>query len=237
MSFFKISIITVVYNAADTLEYTLKSVVDQSYKNIEYIIIDGQSTDGTLEIINRYVNKISTFISEKDHGIFDAMNKGLKYATGDWVLFLGADDLLLSPTIIEEFVNHFTDKKYLYYGNTYFKQSNIIYNGKTNRWRIAYGNISHQAMFYPKHVYKEREYELKYPTFADHVYNVKLYGDHPDIFKYIHNLLTIYNQLGYSSRNSDIQYHKDINAIIKRKLGFLPSVYVLLRKMIDRYIR
>ena len=88
----KISVITVVYNAKDTIERTIKSVIAQLYDNYEYIIIDGGSTDGTLDIIEKYRDKISYFISESDEGIYDAMNKGVLKATGDYVAFINADD-------------------------------------------------------------------------------------------------------------------------------------------------
>ena len=84
MSNFKISIITVVYHAADTIEQTIRSVVEQDYPNIEYIIIDGGSTDGTLDVIKKYEDRIAYWVSEPDKGIYDAMNKGLSAATGDY---------------------------------------------------------------------------------------------------------------------------------------------------------
>ena len=83
----KVSIITVVYNSVDTLEQTIKSVINQSYKNIEYIIVDGGSTDGSIDIIKKYDKDIQMWVSEPDNGIYDAMNKGIKLATGDVVAF------------------------------------------------------------------------------------------------------------------------------------------------------
>ncbi|MEL7633367.1 glycosyltransferase family 2 protein [Sporomusa sphaeroides] len=96
MGLSKVSVITVCYNSAKTLEDAIGSVVNQTYPNLEYIIIDGGSTDGTVDIIKKYKEKISYWISEPDEGIYDAMNKGLKRATGEWVYFLGSDDYLVS---------------------------------------------------------------------------------------------------------------------------------------------
>ena len=87
-----ITIITVAYNAVKDIENTILSVLNQTYPNIEYIIIDGGSTDGTLDIIKKYEDKISYWVSEPDKGIYDAMNKGIVKANGDYLFFLGADD-------------------------------------------------------------------------------------------------------------------------------------------------
>ena len=185
MQYPKISIITVVRNGEKDLESAIKSVVTQSYPNIEFIILDGLSTDGTLDIIRKYEDQIAFWKSEADRGIFDAMNKGLDLATGDWVFFLGCDDVLASPTIIEEVAAEFTVPDNIYYGNTYLKKSNHIYTGKVSKWNIALRNISHQAIFYPKSIYKQKKYNLDYKLTADHVYNVELYGRFAGHFIYM----------------------------------------------------
>lgn len=86
----KISVVTVCYNAADTIEKTMLSVLNQTHHDIEYIIIDGGSTDGTVEIIRKYADRIAYWVSEPDKGIYDAMNKGIKVATGEWINFMNA---------------------------------------------------------------------------------------------------------------------------------------------------
>jgi len=98
----KISIITVSYNSCRTIEDTILSVINQSYQNIEYIIIDGKSKDNTMEIVEKYQNKISTIVSEKDNGIFDAFNKGIKLATGDVIGILNSDDFYLDYEVISD---------------------------------------------------------------------------------------------------------------------------------------
>lgn len=99
------SIITVTYNAAEWLERTILSVLRQSYSHIEYLIIDGGSTDGTVDIIKQYRDGISYWISESDHGLYDAMNKGLKQATGDYVWFINAGDTLHTSNTLQELVH------------------------------------------------------------------------------------------------------------------------------------
>ena len=102
----KITIITVSYNSVNTIVKTIWSIINQTYKNIEYIVIDGESNDGTLDIIKKYQERISCWISEKDYGIYDAMNKGIDLATGDYVYFIGSDDWLVNFNIIEKVVSY-----------------------------------------------------------------------------------------------------------------------------------
>ena len=106
----KVSIITVCYNCNNTIENTLKSVFKQKYENIEYIVIDGLSNDGTIEIINKYKSKIDKIVSEKDTGIYNAINKGIKLASGDIISLLHSDDVYTSDKIINEVVFQFNKK-------------------------------------------------------------------------------------------------------------------------------
>src|SRR4051812_40289565 len=99
----KVSIITVVYNGATSLTKTIESVVAQTYANIEYIIIDGGSTDGTTEIIKQYEQSVNVWRSEKDKGVYDAMNKGAALATGEWLFFLNSGDCLIDKDTLRDF--------------------------------------------------------------------------------------------------------------------------------------
>lgn len=107
----KVSIITVVFNSKNTIEHTIESVLSQNYKNIEYIIIDGGSTDGTVDIIKKYENRLAYWVSEPDDGLYDAMNKGIKAATGDIVGILNSDDIYADGSVIEETVNIISKEK------------------------------------------------------------------------------------------------------------------------------
>ncbi len=235
MQYPKISIITVVRNGEKDLESAIKSVVNQSYGNIEYIILDGLSTDGTLDIIRKYEDQISLWKSEGDRGIFDAMNKGLDLATGDWAYFLGCDDVLASPTIIEEVVAEIKNADEIYYGNTYLKKRNRIYTGKVSKWNIPLRNISHQAIFYPKSIYKQKKYNLDYKLAADHVYNVELYSRYADYFVYMPKLISLYNDLGMSSVNVDQQHKKDIVGIVFNNLGGAVGSYYWFRVKLSNF--
>lgn len=106
----KVSIITVCYNSSETIESTIQSVVSQNYANIEYIIVDGLSTDDTLKIVDRYKNSITKIVSEKDNGIYDAINKGIAKATGDIIAILHADDFYTNENVISLIVDSFNNK-------------------------------------------------------------------------------------------------------------------------------
>ena len=115
------SIITITYNAVRLVEQTLLNVLSQSYPNIEYIVIDGGSTDGTVDIIRRYESGLAYWVSEPDKGIYDAMNKGLQKATGDYVWFINAGDTLCSSDTVQSVVSRLQKRKALpdiIYGET-----------------------------------------------------------------------------------------------------------------------
>lgn len=103
----KISIITVVWNNKETIKDAIDSVLSQTYKNIEYIVVDGASSDGTVEVVQSYGDKISTFVSEKDKGIYDGLNKGVSLATGELIAFMHSDDLYASSSVVEDIVKQF----------------------------------------------------------------------------------------------------------------------------------
>ncbi|MEO5570500.1 MAG: glycosyltransferase family 2 protein, partial [Bacteroidia bacterium] len=103
----KVSIITITYNSQQTVEKTIQSVISQNYPDIEYILVDGKSKDKTISIIDKYKDKISKIVSEKDHGLYDALNKGIKHATGDVIGLLHSDDLYADEYVISKVVEKF----------------------------------------------------------------------------------------------------------------------------------
>lgn len=121
----KISIVTVCFNSEKTIESTIDSVLKQDYDNIEYIIIDGKSSDKTLDIISKFEMGISVMISEKDSGIYSAMNKGISYSTGDYLLFLNSDDILESEHVISQLVDFINNTKHdvVYSRISFFKDN------------------------------------------------------------------------------------------------------------------
>ena len=225
----KISIITVSYNAASTIEATILSVIKQTYPLIEYIIIDGKSTDRTLDIIKKYNKNISFWISEKDGGIYDAMNKGLKIATGDYLLFLGADDRLFSEQTIESIISKLQEEE-VYYGDCYMTTIRKVYWAKFNRYKLAIGNICHQSIFYPKKIYKNYIYDTSFKIYADYVYNLKIYNKIK--FNYLDETISLFNYNGISSSSKDTKFKKKEYILVLQNLGIVPVIIRLSYKLI-----
>ena len=175
----KISVVTICFNAAKTIEETINSVINQSYKNFEYIIIDACSTDGTLDIIKKYEDKISYFVSEPDYGLYHAMNKGIEQATGDIVGLINADDYYFEDAFANV-VKAYDEKNlndYIFFGDMIHGE-NLV-----KGWRPEYLNISafgaHPPMFVPKKIYDRiGVYKLQYKILSDYdfmfrAFNVK----------------------------------------------------------------
>jgi glycosyltransferase involved in cell wall biosynthesis len=225
----KVTIATVVFNGAATLTETIESVVRQSYSNIEYVIVDGASTDKTLDIIKHFSNQYN-FIkvkSEPDKGIYDAMNKALQMATGNFLIFLGSDDTLYNDTVIEEFTNFVTDINNVYYGDVQAKDLKELWFGAFTTEKIIMQNICHQAIFYPKDVYKKFTYNLKYKEFADWDYNLRVWSQHGQ-YKRIELVVAVYAQTGSTFNNPDKVFLKDRPRLINQYFG---SKYGWLLKM------
>jgi glycosyltransferase involved in cell wall biosynthesis len=207
----KCTIITVSYNAIDTIESTINSVLSQDYNNIEYIIIDGNSSDGTKEIIHRYENRISKWISEKDNGIYDAMNKGIQLATGDIIGILNADDLYSINDIISKVVNQITQSNAdALYGDLKYVLKNDI--SKTIRfWKSGEyldGKFlkgwmpPHPTFFVKKNIYNQLGlYRTDMPSAAD--YELMLRYIHVNKVKltYLPELITIMREGGVSNKS------------------------------------
>ncbi len=170
----KVTVVTAVLNDAGHIEQTILSVISQTNIEIEYIIVDGGSKDGTLELIGKYKDKISLLISEPDRGVYDAMNKGIKYSTGDFVYFLNSGDVLLNPSILSKIkLEELKEKNAIIYGNVIVAYGNIealekprpFFNSKMKFKGIG---ICHQSMFFPGELIRNEKYDLSYNIAADY---------------------------------------------------------------------
>jgi len=202
------SIVIPVYNSAGTLAENLKSIADQSYVDFEIVFVDGGSTDETLKIIHHFeIEKghIRTrLLSEPDKGIYDAMNKGLDLAQGEWVYFMGCDDRFCSLSILAQVASEIANEDLdLVYGNVEGAVSGIRYIYNTLSKVLSVG-IHHQSVFYRRSLFNELgKYDLRFKIASDYHFTLKVFLSNRYKTKYIDLDIAYYGEDGYSSRHFD----------------------------------
>lgn len=225
----KISIVTVSYNSVDTIRQTIESVLNQCHADIEYIVIDGGSTDGTVNIIKEYSDKITYWCSEKDDGIYDAMNKGIRRSTGEVIAFMNSDDWYYNNNIFKNIIPCFErlnaeivygdfiqiweneDKDYKYF-SVADKDPNMLY------FTLPF---CHQAMFMRRSLFDMLgEYNLDYKVAADYEWVLKAYINNIT-FQYIPECICCFRRGGYSQNNQILS----INEYKMIQLSMLPEKY------------
>lgn len=217
----KLSVVTVSYNCRDVMEQTICNVLKQTYGNIEYIIIDGGSTDGTKEIIERYRDRLAYYVSEPDRGIYDAMNKGIRAATGDWIIFRNAGDYFLKPTTVEEVFSWYDDhgEAVIAGGTRCFGQSGYRdkrYDGRgADVWQRAF--IPHPSAFIRMSVQKACPYSTAYRIGSDYRLFQKLMLEGADIAIY-DGIVSLFDcESGISSRHLAMSWSEILQ--IREELG------------------
>ena len=220
MSNLKISIITVTYNASAVLEQAVRSVIGQDYQNIEYILIDGGSTDGTLDIVKKYEDKIAFWLSEPDHGIYDAMNKGLSYATGDYIYYLGADDCLLAPTsisLVASYLQEHPEVDVLCASVMMVDADNRmekVYSSDFSEEDVMSGyNTPHQGMFVRREILQKYRFDTSYRIAADYKNFLKFYLDSDIALQKTDLIVAYYANDGISGDGTAAQRMEDVRAL------------------------
>lgn len=234
----KVSIITATYNSAATLRDTLESLNSQTYQDIEYIIVDGQSRDATLALIPTVTERVATIISEPDKGIYDALNKGIKAATGDIIGFLHSDDLLAYPQVIEDVVNQFkNDQCDAVYGDLeYVSKEDVTKvvrfwkSGKFKRFKMHFGWMPPHPSFYMKReLYTQwGGFNLEYKISADYDSLIRYLWVHKAKISYLPKVLTRMRVGGMSNRSLKNMIQKSREDVhVMRKHGlFWPIVLI-----------
>ena len=228
-----ISVLTVVRNGERTLREAIDSVIAQLGDDIEYVIIDGASTDCTVNIITQYDGQLAYWVSEPDRGIYDAMNKALAVACGDWVIFLGADDEL--KLSLQAVARELTDPLAVYYGDVEITATGRISGGKFNRYRLMQENICHQAIFYPRSVYQTKQYDTDAGMLADHKYNIELWGSGTR-FIHLPRVISWFNDVGASSGNQ-AHFETIKLATIRSSFGLLFYALKLVRTAVVHLVK
>lgn len=199
----KISIITITFNSECYLEQTISSIISQTYANIEYIVVDGGSSDATLEIIHNYDSKIDKWISEPDHGIADAMNKGIKLSSGDYILFIHSDDYLINQKVIEKAVFEMTALNDIILFDIFLEKNGnrILHSPKGLIWWTNFKTtVFHQACFCSKKLLdKIGIFDKTFQIAMDFDFFLRAYRANAN-FSYIKLPLSVMRLEGISSR-------------------------------------
>lgn len=240
----KVSIVTVVYNRVKTIERAINSVLQQTYPHIEYIVIDGASTDGTVNVIDKFKGEIDQIVSEKDKGMYDALNKGIQLATGDLVGILHADDEFTNETIIQKVVDVFLQSSHIdcVYGDVGFVRENqpdkIIRYFSSSIFRpclFQYGFMpAHPTFFcYKKFFDLYGYYRTDLEIAADFDLLLRYLKKHGLKSQYIPNMLVRMNIGGKSTRGlqSTIRINKELKQILSEHN--IPSSYL---RLYSRYL-
>ena len=223
----KFSIITVTYNAGKVLEDTIQSVVFQTYRNVEYIIVDGGSTDNTLDVVHKYQERICKVISEPDKGLYDAMNKGIRMATGDYLCFLNAGDELHENETLQNIVYTLKGKELpdVIYGETaivdeegHFLHMRRLSTPEHLHWKSFKEGmlVCHQAFFARRELALANPYDLRYRFSADFDWCIRIMKQS----KYLHN--THLTLIDYLNEGMTTQNHK---ASLKERFRIMTKHY------------
>lgn len=223
----KFSIITVTYNAGKVLEDTIQSVIFQTYRNIEYILVDGGSKDNTLQIVSKYRNHISKVVSEPDQGLYDAMNKGIRLATGDYLCFLNAGDELHENETLQKMVHslHTQELPDVIYGETAIvdNQGHFLHMRRLSapeqlNWKSFKKGmlVCHQAFFARRELAIHYLYDLQYRFSADFDWCIRIMKQ----AKYLHN--TRLTLIDYQKEGMTTQNHK---ASLKERFRIMVKHY------------
>jgi glycosyltransferase involved in cell wall biosynthesis len=200
------SIILPTYNSASSLQVTLDSLFMQTYTNFEIIFMDGGSKDGTLAVAESYHDVRIKIYSEQDKGVYDAMNKGMQKANGDWLYFIGSDDYLYNKDTLQSIAQKLpTTNNHVIYGNVLIKgdtgwaTDGEVYQGKFSFQKLLQSNICHQSMFYRRSFIEQQHlyYDLNYPVSADWDFNIRC-REHTH-FTHVSDIVAVFNAGGISS--------------------------------------
>ncbi|MEA5534791.1 glycosyltransferase family 2 protein [Crocosphaera sp. XPORK-15E] len=183
----KISVIIPTYNSQETIATSLESIINQDYSDYEICIVDGNSNDNTINIIQEYCRRFDfiKFLTEKDDGPYDAMNKGIDMSSGEWLLFLGSNDLIYENNTFQKiFTESIPEEIGLLYGSVMILDDIIglgkagqIYDGEFNLDKLLQKNICHQSIFYRRSLFKKLgKYNLKYPVCSDWEMNMRFFA-------------------------------------------------------------
>jgi|SRR5665213_20047 len=228
----RVSIITTTYNAAKWLRESSASVLAQNYHKIEYIIVDGGSSDATVEILNSYSAKIAHVVCEPDEGIYDAMNKGIKLASGEWLYFLGADDMFANDDILETIFALDLEHYAMVIGDVMRSESGKRYVSHYD-WRLVFKNtMHHQGTFYRRTLFDRFLYDRKSKISGDYELNLKAFLENCKA-KRVHQIIARCGDVGVSKQTLFVGYLEEMR--LRRKYILWPISALLDLATVGRF--
>jgi len=225
----KVSIITICLNVADIIEDTIHSILEQDYCDIEYIIIDGNSSDNTIKIVNKYKEKIQKIISEKDNGIFDAMNKGYKLSSGHIINYLNAGDKFFNRETVSDVVQHFIEQKELdmTFGDVFLVENNRITGeqkySEASKQYLFMNYLCHQTIFVKRRILElTNGFSNAYKTHSDYEWILNITQNHKINTTYLKKKMCYFDMTGVSVYRAD---YKELRKIRKQYYGPRKAIY------------
>ena len=207
------------------MEKALQNVTAQSFTNYELLILDAVSTDSTKAIVGARLpnNRRIALVSEADKGIYDAMNRGIERAKGDWIYFMGCDDELFDPNTLQTIATYLTDESDLVYGDVLWIPDNIIESGECTPLDLINRNINHQRIFYSRKLFQQfGGYDLQYKIASDHELNIRFFCNDNIRKKYIPFTIARYHSGGFSANKIDKAFWKNWKKIFRQ--NFTPGI-------------
>lgn len=232
------SIITVCYNCKNTIEKTLLSVIHQTYNNFQYIIIDGGSTDGTLDIIYQYKDKINVILTEPDKGVYDAMNKGIKLANGKWINFMNSGDTFYNLNVLSDVSKSINSETDIIYGNTCIELTpSIRYCLLPDKLTSIEDKLPfcHQSCFIKTSIAQENLFDLSFKYVADYALFYYLYNKKAK-FQYINAIISNYQiGSGLTASNAYLCYLEKYR-VNGKKISFKKKIKMKLTSNIQKML-
>ena len=230
----KLSIIIPTFNSGTIALNAINSILTQTYSDFEILIIDGASKDNTLALISSLNDNRINIFSNKDDGIYDAMNRGIEKATGEWLYFLGSDDKLYDNNVLTYMSKHFDNNLDMIYGDVKLKSSGQRYLGKFDLYRLLIHrrNICHQAIFYNVKIFKQLGlYNIDYKILADYEMNLRIFARKDCKAMYVDRIIAVYNENGVSSNKIDLLFQRDLVEKYVLKKFSAEEIYYMMIKL------
>lgn len=241
---YKISIITINYNDAIGLQKTFKSVFSQSYQEFEYLVIDGNSSDGSKEIILQNAQHIDYWVSEKDNGVYNALNKGIKKATGTYLIFMNSGDTFYNQDVLQQIVPYLDDDISILYGNSAYYNEDIFVRNEFPPSHLTFNYffnfaLNHQATITKRELFEKYfYYNEEYKICADWEFLTYVLCAKNESYRYINEFICNYDLNGISAdEKNKKRYESEREQSLKKYFPLMFDDYIALKQLEDKRIR